>query len=205
MAITISTTPTQENLQGKSHWWGAPDLPADLAYPFVEIEAVEPYLEPLTFICQIRCEDIATYDTQNLLPHIGMLYFFAPIDYFLGEVNSPLDHKAHPVVLYSPSCDNLKPYDIKWENSEESIFRPAESISFHECNGNSCYGLALLTEPIQDEIKAYNSGRISLLQLDGVDRWNMRFYDCGMYYILISHNDLKAQNFNNLKADIFTY
>ena len=39
---------------------------------------------PLTFICQIDCEDIAPFDKEGLLPHEGMLYFFAAIDEFIG-------------------------------------------------------------------------------------------------------------------------
>ena len=38
---------------------------------------------PLTFICQIDCEDIAPFDKEGLLPHEGMLYFFAAIDEFI--------------------------------------------------------------------------------------------------------------------------
>ena len=79
-SISIITNPTTENLVGRSHWWGAPDLPEDVPYPYVMvddtqvvmgcngmpkrdihgnviIEHGEDYPEPLTFICQIRMED----------------------------------------------------------------------------------------------------------------------------------------------------
>ena len=86
MPINIATTPSAENLVGKSHWWGAPDLPESITYPYEEVADADgtTYPEPLTFVCQIRCRDIAPLDADNLLPHTGMLYFFAPIDYFLG-------------------------------------------------------------------------------------------------------------------------
>lgn len=91
MAIEITTRQTGLCMTGRSHWWGAPDLPEDVPYPCVEVmEGNESYYEPLTFVCQIRCKDIASLDPENLLPHSGMLYFFAPIDYFLGEYDSPL-------------------------------------------------------------------------------------------------------------------
>ena len=32
-SISIITNPTTENLVGRSHWWGAPDLPEDVPYP----------------------------------------------------------------------------------------------------------------------------------------------------------------------------
>ncbi len=81
MAIRIKTRPTLELLTGRSHWWGAPDLPQEVPYPYIKVnDGTESYDEPLTFVCQIRCEDIATFDRKNLLPHTGMLHFFAPID-----------------------------------------------------------------------------------------------------------------------------
>ncbi|HIZ87212.1 MAG TPA: DUF1963 domain-containing protein [Candidatus Coprenecus pullistercoris] len=77
----------------RSHWWGAPDLPEGMAYPCIEVEDKDggTYFEPLTFVCQIRCSDIAKLDPKGLLPHRGLLYFFAPIDYFLVK---PGDLKA---------------------------------------------------------------------------------------------------------------
>lgn len=98
-SISIITNPTTENLVGRSHWWGAPDLPEDVPYPYVMvddtqvvmgsngmpkrdihgnviIEHGEDYPEPLTFICQIRMEDVAPFDKEGLLPRKGMLYFF---------------------------------------------------------------------------------------------------------------------------------
>ena len=71
-------------LFGKSKWWGAPDLPAGSPYPVVPMGDTPEDCEPLTFLCQIRCEDLAEVDAEGLLPHEGMLYFFAAIDYFLG-------------------------------------------------------------------------------------------------------------------------
>ena len=85
MAIKITTRITDKDLTGHSHWWGAPDMPEGMAYPCIEVEDEDGgrYPEPLTFVCQIRCADIAGLDPEGLLPHKGMLYFFAPIDYFL--------------------------------------------------------------------------------------------------------------------------
>ena len=84
MAIRINTRVTDGNLKGLSHWWGAPDLPEGMAYPCINVKDEDggTYPEPLTFVCQIRCADIAELDPEGLLPHRGMLYFFAPIDYF---------------------------------------------------------------------------------------------------------------------------
>ena len=80
--IKITTVNTDEPLLGKSKWWGAPDLPASVPFPYTTYidEDGEEYPQPLTFICQIRLRDIADIDTDNLLPHTGMLYFFADIE-----------------------------------------------------------------------------------------------------------------------------
>ena len=111
--IHLLTQKTDESLIGQSHWWGAPDLPEDVPYPCVRVQETmddghnEEYDEPLTFLFQLRLEDIAHVDTG--LPKTGILHFFAPLDYHLGELESPLDYHEKPVVLYTPSTDNLKP------------------------------------------------------------------------------------------------
>lgn len=59
MAIRIETKTTNAPLIGQSHWWGAPDLPANMPYPTVTIQDEDGnYEELLTFICQVRCEEI---------------------------------------------------------------------------------------------------------------------------------------------------
>ena len=59
MAIKLLTQSTTKSLIGKSHWWGAPDLPEDVPYPTVEVsDGDETYAEPLTFLGQIRCDEI---------------------------------------------------------------------------------------------------------------------------------------------------
>ena len=79
MAIRLTMTPTEEDLTGKSKWWGSADLPRGVAYPCYDGGGVdeEGFEDTLTFICQIRLEDIAPYDKEALLPRKGMLYFFA--------------------------------------------------------------------------------------------------------------------------------
>ncbi len=84
MAIKINIQPTAEDLAGKSHWWGFPDLPEAFDWPCgSDAETL------LTFICQIRLEEIAELDSEGRLPHKGMLWFFADLDYFLGDLEAP--------------------------------------------------------------------------------------------------------------------
>ena len=232
-SISIITNPTTENLVGRSHWWGAPDLPEDVPYPYVMvddtqvvmgsngmpkrdihgnviIEHGEDYPEPLTFICQIRMEDVAPFDKEGLLPRKGMLYFFAAIDYFLGD-SSPIEIPLHgPVgdmvrVIYVDDVpDDVQPYDLHWEDTGESIFRPAEEITFYEGVETSDTH-ALLSIPYQDEVSDSYPRHIALLQVEEDDRWGLHFFDCGSLYLLIRPEDLKARRFDNLQCEVFTY
>ena len=85
MAIKLNLAKTDRVLFCGSKWWGDPDMPENMQFPTIEVsEDGETFDYPLTFICQINCEDIAPFDTENRLPHEGMLYFFAAIDKWLG-------------------------------------------------------------------------------------------------------------------------
>ncbi len=206
MAIRITTKSTDECLVGKSHWWGAPDLPPDVPYPCVMVnDGYEEYPEPLTFVCQIRCGDIADLDLDNILPHSGMLYFFAPLDYFLGEAESPLDYHVPPCVIYSPTTVGLSSYEIHWEGTNESVFRPAEKIIFSVSNESSGDGILMLGHPYQEEVRQAHEGDVCLLQIDENDRWCLRFYDCGMYYIFMHPEDIKRGYWGNVQSELFYY
>ncbi len=206
MAIAFITKETAENLTGKTHWWGAPDLPKDIPYPCVTLQDEDgKYEEPLTFLCQIRLKDIAEHDRNNMLPHKGMLYIFAPLDYFLGDYDSPLEYHFDPMVIYSEQEEGLEPYDLHWEDTGESVFRPAEEMVFEWTEEYTGFGHRLLSAPYQEEIAEAHPDSIALLQLDEEDKWNMRFYDCGMYYILISAEALKNRQWDKVKGDLFFY
>ena len=103
MAIRLEPRQTERILFCGSKWWGDPDFPENMQYPMVDDY-------PLTFICQINCEDIAQYDSENLLPHEGMLYFFGAIDEYLGY-DSPVKNaegewpKGHVVVKYAKTIN----------------------------------------------------------------------------------------------------
>ena len=132
-------------LFGQSKWWGFPDMPENLEYPEVPVreeyvddaghDAVDEYDDPLTIICQIRCADLAAVDPEGLLPHEGMLYFFAALDYFLGNLDaavSPgLGEWEAPCfkVLWAPSCENLHTHSILYEDGTEACL-PAIPMAF---------------------------------------------------------------------------
>ena len=212
-SILLNPVPTDDDLVGKSHWWGAPDLPADVPYPYVMVDEGEDdaYPEPLTFICQIRMEDVAPFEHAGLLPRNGMLYFFAAIDHFLGYYDTPLDLCMHGpaddtvrVIYVEDVPADVQPYDLHWEDTGASVFAPAEAIEFYE-GGGMADGHAMLTVPYQDEVSGCYPGYISLLQVDECDRWGLRFYDCGTLYLLIRPEDLRAKRFDKLVCEVFTY
>ena len=68
MAIRLRPEKTERILFCGSKWWGDPDLPENMQYPtFTVEEDGEKYDYPLTFICQINCEDIAPFDTEGIM------------------------------------------------------------------------------------------------------------------------------------------
>ena len=124
MAIGLQFQRVTDSLEGQSKWWGAPDLPLDMDYPCASDG------EPLLFVCQIRLEDIAQYDTEGLLPHTGMLYFFAdmaeyvaPLEGISGEEHNGLGEWSQSCykVIYSPTCDNLEAFEVLDDDDEPAF------------------------------------------------------------------------------------
>lgn len=70
-SIRLLTTPVEETTlaPGTSKIGGSPDLPPGISWPVCQDL-------PQSFIAQIHLADIAPYDTNRLLPHTGMLWFF---------------------------------------------------------------------------------------------------------------------------------
>ena len=68
MAIRLTLNKTERILFCGSKWWGDPDMPHDMQYPMVSAtEDGETFEYPLTFICQINCEDIAALEQRYIL------------------------------------------------------------------------------------------------------------------------------------------
>lgn len=194
-------------------------MPEELDYPEITLvdEDGEEYQDPLTFICQIRCEELAAFDPEGLLPHEGMLWFFAALDYFLGDIDSP----AYPGmgdwqqkyfrVLYWPtvSSDDLHTHSIVYDDGPP-VGLPAEAITFSaipcaRTEGESPSETRLLGEPYLEEVREQKPGMISLLQIDEDDRWNLVFHDCGMLNFLITPDDLKSRRWDKVQCHLFSF
>mgnify|MGYP002516753097 FL=1 len=143
MAIRLKLEKTDRVLFCGSKWWGDPDMPENMQYPTMEVtEDGEKYDYPLTFICQINCEDIASLDKENKLPHEGMLYFFAAIDDYIGY-ESPVQNpdgewpKGRAVVKYAKNI-NFETFQtcMLVGDEDEQLTEPELEIVFSECNDN---------------------------------------------------------------------
>lgn len=210
--IKIETHPTENPLTGQSKWWGEPDMPEEFDWPEVTVtdEAGETYDEPLTFVCQIRCEDVAALDPDGCLPHDGMLYFFAALDYFLGDIDTP----AYPGmgewgreyfrVLYAPKLDDLHTHHLNYPDGTSACM-PAEAVTFSPC---ATYddGHKLLGAPYIEEVrKDMGSDLLSLLQIDCDDRWNLLFHDSGTLNFLIHPDDLSNGQWQAVRCYLFSF
>ena len=111
---------------GASRFWGHPDLPQGNDWPAYtgddgnECNDWPAYTGddgneyPYVFMCQINLKDIAHYDTCDLLPHNGLLSFFARIGNYLGDfsdtcrIGGSISDKDDVKVMYFPDCSILE-------------------------------------------------------------------------------------------------
>lgn len=216
--IKINLSKSNDKLYGQSKWWGQPDLPEGLALPMIEYEDGED--DPMTLVCQIRCADLAPIDPDNLLPHTGMLYFFADIDRYVEalhkdypeEEEEDLDEETFVdddyngmgewaeeafCVLYSPTADHLETHSVIGPDGEPYELL-AEKITFEATDNPLEPDFKLLGTPYYGELQEWYPEYINLLQIDENDDWGMTFYDCGMINFLIKPEDLKALRFDKV-------
>ena len=181
-------------------------MPENMQYPTIEVtEEGETYEYPLTFVCQINCEDLIPFDPEGHLPHEGMLYFFAAIDEWIGY-DSPTHNgigewpKGNFVVKYAKSI-NFETFQscILVDDDDQSLTEPELEITFSEC-ANDADGIKLLGIPYYQEVRDLYPDMINLLQLDENEVIGMNFYDCGNVNLMIKESDLKFGNWKKTKA-----
>lgn len=201
MAIKITLGRTERILFCGSKWWGDPDMPENMQYPTIEVtEDGETFDYPLTFICQINCEDIATYDKEGRLPHEGMLYFFAAIDDYLGyesPVHNPSGEwpKGRVVVKYAKSI-NFETFQtcMLVGDEDEQLTEPELEIIFSECDDNEAC-IKMLAESADPEYPEH----LKLLEILSDKIGNIDF-GTGHLEFLIKDSDLKFGNWKRTKA-----
>ena len=111
-----------------------------MEYPTaVAEEDGETFDYPLTFICQIDCEDIAPFDPEGRLPHEGMFYVFAALDAYAGY-DSPIPNgpgewpKGQVVVKYTKHI-NFETFraSILVDDEDQPLTEPALKMTFEAC------------------------------------------------------------------------
>ena len=205
MAIKINLEDTEQELFCCSKWWGDPDLPADMEYPTAQAEEDgETFDYPLTFICQIDCEDIAPFDPEWKLPHQGMFYVFAGLDEYL-DLDSPwhnglgLWDKKQVVVKYTKAI-NFETFRsaILVDDDDQPLTQPALKMTFEACLDNAdC--TKLLGFPFFEEVLQEMQGYVNFLQIDS-DTAGLRFYDEGMLNLLYKPADMEAGKWKLVKG-----
>ena len=215
-AIRLCHEPTDRDLKGHSKFGGKPDLPQGVAYPMIELtdEQGERYEDPMFFVCQLRCEELASHDPMNWLPHSGMIYVFAEIDYFLGHLESESpgmgkwEKKYFRVMYYDArDCIHLETHTVYVERDgkQELYGLPEEKITF-EAGADPCGdGLRLLGMPYIEDVREEMPRYINLLQIDEVDEWNLSFFDCGTLNFLIRPEDLKEKRFQHVECYLHSF
>ena len=141
MAVKISLERVETELFCSSKWWGDPDFPMDMEYPVFPVEEEgESYDYPLTFVCQIDCEDIAPFDPEGRLPREGMFYVFAALDAYAGY-DSPIRNgrgewpKGQVVVKYTKHI-NFETFHacMLVDDQDQPLTEPALKLTFAPCS-----------------------------------------------------------------------
>ena len=206
MAIKLTLNKTERILFCGSKWWGDPDMPENMQYPTIEVtEEGETFDYPLTFICQINCEDIAQFDKECRLPHEGMLYFFAAIDEWLGY-ESPTNQgngewpKGHFVVKYAKTI-NFETFQtcMLVDDDDQQLTACELEIIFSECDDDAdC--IKLLGQASKADIRTGYPDMANLLQLTSDAVSGMEFPDGMTLNLLMKESDLKFCNWKKTKA-----
>jgi hypothetical protein len=200
MAIRLKIEKTDRILFCSSKWWGDPDMPEGMQYPTVTVsEDGETYDYPLTFLCQINCEDIAPLDTEGRLPKEGMLYFFAAIDKWAGY-DSPTTNdkgewsKGHFVVKYAKSI-NFETFQscIMVGEDDMPLTEPELGITFEECGDNDS-GIKLLCSSLNEGLALKYPGMTGLMHLENNEALTLDFGEGCSLDLLMKDSDLKFGN-----------
>ena len=201
MAIGFKVRKTERILFCGSKWWGDPDFPEHMEYPTVKVkdEEGETLDYPLTFICQINCEDIAQFDPEGKLPHEGMLYFFGAIDGYLGYEtytdNGPGEWpKGQFVVKYAKNI-NFETFQscILVDDDDQPLTEPEMEMEFFACDDDANIS-RILGSPSGDEVKRNYQDHISLLHLVNNEEIALNFGENGILQTLMKDSDLRFRN-----------
>lgn len=181
-----------------SRFWGSPDLPAGYKAP-----------RGMRFVCQINLSEVAPYDPQGMLPHSGMLLFFAKIDHYLGDfddmdsIGGHISGRDDVRVMYFPDCEGFAPTEDDGES-------PAPlKVTFSDRTERYADEHMLLAPPDHREWETWDPPYeqwIILFQVDSfeTEEFFLNFMDCGVLDFLIHPDALAARDFSNVRAIVLS-
>lgn len=144
--------PQGEYDPAQSRFFGDPAIPAWME---AEIEEEE------VFLAQIRLSDIATLDTENILPHEGWLYFFIKAED--GSAWTP----KQAVVRYSKGEPEVVLVDFNAESNIPDKMNETWLIEFETAEEEDGSGMKLLGVPF--DWNYADPAPLLLLQYDPLD------------------------------------
>ena len=164
------------------HRWGFAALPEGVEYPYNGDD------NPMTLIGQYHLGE-------------GMLYLFADLDYFFGDLDAESGalgewDSSFFRVIYSPARENLHLHRVLDEEDEPAL--PAAAPVGEQDILPKSYDFS-------DEISQDYPGYRVLAQVEEDDDLQLRFYDCGNLTFLIRPADLRARRFDNVKCVLYSY
>ena len=206
MAIKLTLQHSERVLFCASKWWGDPDMPENMQYPTIEVtEDGETFDYPLTFVCQINCEDLAAFDPENKLPHEGMLYFFAAMDKWLGY-DSPTKNdlgewtKGHFVVKYAKAI-NFETFQscMLVDDEDQALTEREMEIVFSACEDDEkC--IKMLGTPSSADVAQKYEGLVNLLQIVRAENLDVEFD--GELNLMMKESDLHFGNWKKAIAHL---
>ena len=206
MAIKLTLQYSERVLFCGSKWWGDPDMPENMQYPTIEVtEDGETFDYPLTFICQINCEDIAPFDPEGRLPHEGMLYFFAAMDKWLGY-DSPTQNdkgewtRGHFVVKYAKAV-NFETFQscMLVDDEDQALTEREMEIVFSNCEDDEkC--IKLLGKPSSAQVAEKYPELGNFLQIVRETNLDVEFE--GELNLMIKESDLHFGNWKKAVAHL---
>ena len=206
MAIKLTLQHSERVLFCGSKWWGDPDMPENMQYPTIEVTVDgETFDYPLTFICQINCEDIAPFDPDGRLPHEGMLYFFAAMDKWLGY-DSPTQNdkgewtRGHFVVKYAKAV-NFETFQscMLVDDDDQALTEREMEIVFSNCEDDeNC--IKLLGKPSSAQVAETYADLGNFLQIVRDTNLDVEFE--GELNLMIKESDLHFGNWKKAVAHL---
>ena len=176
----------EEHPIGHSRYGGVVvDLPPDILCP------------DLPFWAQLDLAKFAPHDPYNLLPKVGQLIFFFDIESGKNKI-------IYTEIENSKLCRHVRDRDESWgfliidirKSTEDVKERYDQESGEWDCFAGSekskIFGLFTHCQMEEDEVLNITEERIVLLQV-GENRFN----DEGVFSVVISLADLKAQNFES--------